>query len=419
MIIDRDSFQEIFATIKKNKLRTALTMLGVGWGIFMLVIMLGCGNGLKNGVLRGFDGIAHNSMFIWTQQTTKPYKGLKPGRRFLYNNADIASLKKIPEIEVVSPRTVLDNFRNGNNVTRGLKTGSFQVIGDLSEAIKIQKLKINEGRFLNQKDIDDNRKVCVIGTRVKEVLFKKGESCIGQYIRVSGVYFMVIGVRTPQSSGQDGQEEAQTINLPLTTFQKTFNMADKVHVFLCKAKDNIPAEEAEKKAIEVLQKNHKISSDDKVAIGHWNMGLEYKKLSGLFLGIEILIWIVGIGTLLAGVIGISNIMLIVVKERTKEIGVKRALGATPANVIAQILLEALFLTAIAGYAGLTAGIYALEGLNKLIGEGSPDSMFTNPTVDISIALKALSVIVVGGLIAGFIPAKRAVSIHPVEALRTE
>src|ERR1700758_2035284 len=167
MIIDRDSFQEIFATIKKNKLRTALTMLGVGWGIFMLVIMLGCGNGLKNGVLRGFDGIAHNSMFLWTQQTTKSYKGLKPGRRFLYNNADIAALKKIPEIEVVSPRTVLDNFRNGNNVTRGLKTGSFQIIGDLAEALKVQKLKITQGRFLNQKDVEDNRKVCVIGTRVK------------------------------------------------------------------------------------------------------------------------------------------------------------------------------------------------------------------------------------------------------------
>ncbi|HWY38020.1 MAG TPA: ABC transporter permease [Bacteroidia bacterium] len=419
MIIDRDSFQEIFATIKKNKLRTALTMLGVGWGIFMLVIMLGCGNGLKNGVLRGFDGIANNAMFIWTQQTTKPYKGLKPGRRFIYNNADFVSLKKMNDLELVCPRVVLESFRQGNNVVRGLHTGSFQVIGDVSEVNRVQKIKISKGRFLNHKDISDKRKNCVIGTRVQEVLFKKGENPVGQYIRISGVYFMVVGVREPQSGGQDGQEEAQTIHTPFTTFQSTFNMANKVHVFLCKAKDNIEAETAENEVVEVLKNNHKVAPDDKVAIGHWSAGIEFRKLTGLFTGIEILVWIVGIGTLLAGVIGISNIMLIVVKERTKEIGVKRALGATPANVIVQILLEALFLTAIAGYAGLTFGIYMLEGLNKLIGEGSPNSMFTNPTVDISIALKALSVIIIGGLIAGFIPARRAVSIHPVEALRTE
>jgi putative ABC transport system permease protein len=419
MIIDRDSFQEIFATIRKNKLRTALTMLGVGWGIFMLVIMLGCGNGLKNGVLRGFSGMANNMLFVWTQTTTKPYKGLKPGRRFIYNNADYAALKQMRDLEIVCPRVVLESFRAGNNVVRGMKAGSFQIIGDVSEANKVQKIQITEGRFLNQKDITDRRKNCVIGSRVKEVLFKKGENPIGQYIRVSGVYFMVVGVRVAQSGGQDGQEEAQTIHTPFSTFQSSFNMVNKVNVFLCKAKDNVEAEVAEKEVVELLKVNHKIAPDDQVAIGHWSAGVEFRKLNGLFTGIEILIWIVGIGTLLAGVIGISNIMLIVIKERTKEIGVKRALGATPANVIIQILLEALLLTAIAGYAGLTAGIYALEGINALIGEGSPNSMFTNPTVDISIALKALSVIVVGGLIAGFIPAKRAVSIHPVEALRTE
>jgi putative ABC transport system permease protein len=394
-------------------------MLGVGWGIFMLVIMLGCGNGLKNGVLRGFGGFATNSMFIWTQPTTKPYKGLKAGRNFLYNNADIIALKQIPEFDYICPRLDLGGFRQNNNITRGLKTGSFQVLGDMDDINKVRKISISKGRFLNKKDILDKRKTCVIGTRVKEILFKKGEEIIGQYIRINGVYFMVVGLRESLSGGQEGQEDMQTIHVPFTTFQKAFNASDKVHVFACKAKDDIPAEIAEAKAVEVLQQKHKISPDDKVAIGHWNMGSEFKKLSGLFTGIEVLVWIVGVGTLLAGVIGISNIMLIVIKERTKEIGVKRALGATPLNIILQILLEALLLTAIAGYAGLTAGIYALEGLNKLIGEGSPDSMFTNPTVDISIAVKALSVIIIGGLIAGFIPAKRAVSIHPVEALRTE
>jgi len=418
MIIDRDSFQEIFATIKKNKLRTALTMLGVAWGIFMLVIMLGCGNGLRNGIMNGFGGLATNSFFIWTQPTTKPYKGLKSGRTFVYDNADVEALKKLPEMDIVCPQNQLAGFRQGNNVVRGLKTGTFSVMGQYPELILVMKKDITKGRFLNQKDIDDKRKVCVIGTRVQEILFKKDENPIGQYVRINGVYFMVVGITRPNRGGNDGQEEAQTIYTPFTTFQKAFNYANKVGWFVIKAKDNVTAEEAETKAINLLKERHKISPDDKVAIGHWNMGVEFGKLSGLFNGIEILVWVVGIGTLLAGVIGISNIMLIVVKERTKEIGVKRALGATPANVVIQILLEALLITAIAGYSGLTAGIYCLEGLNAVIGS-EQGAMFTNPTVDISIAMKALSVIIFGGLVAGFIPARRAVSIHPVEALRTE
>lgn len=415
---DRDNWQEIIATIKKNKLRTALTMLGVGWGIFMLVIMLGCGNGLRNGVLRGFSGLGKNSMFLWSQSTTKPYKGLKAGRNFMYNNADVATLRQIPELERVCPRLILRGFRESNTVVRGLKTGSFEVLGDVPEVFGVVKFGLSAGRFLNQKDMMDRRKVCTIGARVREVLFKKDENPIGQYIRISGVYFMVVGVTRPVMSGQEGQEQAQVINLPFSTFQKTFNAVDKVHVFCLKVYDDIPAADAEAKVVDALKKNHKIAPDDKVAIGHWNSGIEFDKLQGLFLGIEVLIWIVGIGTLLAGVIGISNIMLIVVKERTKEIGVKRALGATPSNVVSQILLEAIFLTSVAGYAGLVAGIYLLEGLNALVGDNE-GSMFTNPTVNIGIALKALSVIIIGGLIAGFIPARHAVSVHPVEALRTE
>jgi len=417
-LFDRDNWQEIYATIKKNKLRTALTMLGVGWGIFMLVIMLGCGNGLRNGVLRNFSGFAKNTLFIWSQPTTKPYKGLKAGRNFMYNNADITLLRQLPEVDKVCPRLILRGFRETNSVVRGMKAGSFEVLGDVPELFDVIKFGLTAGRFLNQKDLDDRRKVCVIGSRAREVLFRRDENPIGQYIRISGVYFMVVGVSKPLLSGGEGQEQAQVINLPFTTFQKAFNANDKVHVFPIKIKDDVPAAVAEAKVVEVLKKNHRIAPEDKVAIGHWNSGLEFEKLNGLFTGIEILVWIVGIGTLLAGVIGISNIMLIVIKERTKEIGVKRALGATPANVVSQILLEAVFLTSVAGYAGLVTGIYLLEGLNVLIGD-SDGSMFTNPTVNIGIAMKALSVIIFGGLVAGFIPARHAVSIHPVEALRTE
>ena len=412
-VLDRDNWQEIFATIKKNKLRTSLTMLGVAWGIFMLVIMLGSGNGLRHGIMDGFGGIATNSFFLWTQPTTKPYKGLKAGRNFLYDDSDIEALKKMPNIDVVCPQA-----RLSYNVVRGLKTGTFDVMGQYPELMDIMKINITKGRFINQKDIDDKRKICVIGTRIQEVFFKKNEEPIGKYIRINGVYFMVVGLTRPNQGGNEGREQAQTVYTPFTTFQKAFNCNNKVGWFAIKAKDNIPAEQAETEATAMLKDRHKVAPDDKVAIGHWNMGVEFGKLNGLFNGIDALVWVVGIGTLLAGVIGISNIMLIVVKERTKEIGVKRALGATPGNVVSQILLEALFITAIAGYAGLTAGIYCLEGLNAAIGS-EEGAMFTNPTVDIGIAMKALSVIIVGGLIAGFIPARRAVAIHPVEALRTE
>jgi len=418
MIFDRDNWQEIFATIKKNKLRTALTMLGVGRGIFMLVIMLGCGNGLRNGVLKNFAGLGKNSLFIWSQPTTKPFKGLKSGRSFFYNNSDITALKQLPELEVVCPRLILSGYQQTNTVVRGLKAGSFEVLGDVAELPLAWSFHLTAGRFINQKDMTDKRKVCVIGSRAREVLFKKDENPIGKHIRISGVYFMVVGVTRPFSSGAESQEQAQIIHLPFTTFQNAFNANDRVHVFILKAFDDIPAEIVETKVVGILKKNHKVAAEDKVAIGHWNSGLEFHKLNGLFTGIEFLIWIVGIGTLMAGVIGISNIMLIVIKERTKEIGVKRALGATPANVVIQILVEAVFLTTIAGYSGLVAGIYLLEGINVLLGD-TDGSMFTNPTVNINIALKALSVIIIGGLIAGFIPARRAVSIHPVEALRTE
>ena len=422
MILDRDNWQEIFATIKKNKLRTTLTMLGVAWGIFMLVIMLGFGNGMRNGVMKGFSGIATNSFFMWTQPTTKPYGGFKAARVFNYNNDDVEALKQIPELDVVCPRNQLNNFGQTNNVVRGLKTGNFQVVGDVANIDKVIKIPIAKGRFLNQKDSDERRKVCVIGNRVYEVLFKKDENPIGQQVRINGVYFMVVGLSVPHSGGNEGRDEAQMINVPFSTFQKAFNNPNKVGWFIIKVKDGTLAKDAEEKAIAVLKDRHKIAPDDKVAIGHWNMGVEFGKITGLFTGIDWLVWIVGIGTLLAGVIGISNIMLIVVKERTKEIGVKRALGATPANVVLQILLEALFITAIAGYMGLVSGIFLLEAINSAMGEGGGEgggSMFSNPTVDINIAMKALSVIIVGGLIAGFIPARRAVAIHPVEALRTE
>jgi putative ABC transport system permease protein len=417
LIFERDNWQEIFATIRKNKLRTFLTMLGVFWGIFMLVIMLGSGNGLRNGILNGFAGTATNSFFVWAQQTSKPYKGMKPARFYNYNVNDTEALRQLPELDVVSPLNQLGGHGGANNVVRGLKTAAFQIEACYPNIKLISDVLIKKGRFINELDIKEKRKICVIGPRVAEILFKKDETVVGEYIRINGVYFKVVGITSPRSGGNDGQEQAQKINIPFTTFQNAFNYGNIVGWFAIKSKDGIPAKLSEEKVISVLKERHKIAPDDLKAIGHWNMEIEFNKLSGLFLGIEVLVWIVGIGTLLAGVIGISNIMLIVVKERTKEIGVKRALGAVPSQIIGQIMLEAIFLTSISGYFGLVIGIGILEALNTAIGNSG--EMFSNPTVDLAIATKALIILILSGAFAGLIPARKAITIKPVEALRTE
>ena len=417
MLFERDNWQEIFATIRKNKLRTFLTMLGVFWGIFMLVIMLGAGNGLRNGIMKDFGGTATNSFYIWAQTTTKAYQGMKPGRNFTYNLADYEALKQIPELDVISPLNQVGGFEGANNVVRGLKTVAAEIQANFPKSVEIEQVKIKEGRFLNENDVKEKRKVCVIGPRIAETLYKKGEPIIGTYIRVNGVYFKVIGITTVSATGNDGRQQAQRINMPFSTFQNTYNFGDVIGWFAIKSKENISAAVSEKKVIAILKERHKIAPDDLKAIGHFNLEVEYNKLKGLFIGIQTLIWIVGIGTLLAGVIGISNIMLIVVKERTKEIGVKRALGAVPYQIISQIVIESVFLTSFAGYFGLIAGILLLEALNSVIGNSG--DMFLNPTVDLKVALIALSVLIVSGAIAGLIPASKAVAIKPVEALRSE
>jgi putative ABC transport system permease protein len=298
-----------------------------------------------------------------------------------------------------------------------LKTGSFQVVGVYPNLANIQYIDINAGRFLNENDIKEKRKVCVIGSRVKESLFAKGEDPLGKYVRINGVYFKVIGCTNPWGNGDRAREDAERIMTPFSTFQNAFNYGDVVGWFAISAQPSIPAEEAEKIAIAIVKERHKVAPEDDLAVGHWNMGVQYKKMSGLFIGINSLVWFVGIGTLIAGVIGISNIMLIIVKERTREIGVKRALGAEPLGVILQIIMESVFLTILAGYIGMLIGLVLLEGLNSALGEGG--AMFKNPTVDLAGVFQALAVLIVSGALAGLIPALRAVSINPVEALRAE
>lgn len=418
-MIDFDKWNEIYATLSRNKLRTVLTAFGVFWGIFMLIVMLGSGNGLRNGVLRMFSGSATNAFFMWTQTTSMPYKGLPRNRTFNFKNEDIEAIRKaVPEAEIIAPANQLGGYRGENNVVRGNKTGPFTVRGDFPETRFINSFLVNKGRFLNPNDIRENRKVCVIGEQVRAIMFEANEDPIGQHLQVNGVYFKVVGVISVDKAGEDAQERMQTVFIPFTTFQQAFNWGNNIGWFAITSRNDVPASVTEDKVKAVLQKRHLIHPDDKRAIGSWNMEKEFKKFTGLFSGIELLVWIVGIGTLMAGVIGVSNIMLIVVKERTREIGIRRAIGATPLSIISQIMAESVVLTSLAGYGGLLCGIGLMELINAAL-QGADTGMFYNPGVDISVALKALLVLVCGGMLAGIVPARKAVAISPVEALRTE
>jgi len=301
-------------------------------------------------------------------------------------------------------------------VVRGLNNGGFEVSGVYPELRKIEATNIKAGRFLNQNDIDDKRKVAVIGKRVQEILFEKDENPIGEYIRVQGVYFRVVGVTEPASGGERGREAGEKVQIPFTTFQQAFNYGDIVGWYAIMASKGVPATKAEDMALALLRERHKVAPDDAIAIGHWNMEKEFNKLNGLFAGISGLVWIVGTGTLLAGIIGVSNIMLIVVKERTKEIGIRRAIGAPPGHIVRQLILESVFLTTIAGYVGLILSIALMEGVSSMLASDD-SSMFTNPTIDLNVALTALAILIGAGALAGLIPARKAIAIPPVEALR--
>jgi len=420
-IFDLDRWQEIFSALKKNKLRTFFTAFGVFWGIFMLVIMLGSGKGLENGATEGFGDMATNSIFMWTQNTTVPYKGFPPGRRYNFNNEDTqALLDNIPEIEYLAPRIQGWGGSTANNVIRGERTGNFRIQGDYPDYNKIDPMYILQGRFINDNDIKQKRKVVVIGTRVKEEMFKPDENPVGQYLQIQGVYFKVAGVFQSKKMGQQADRENQAIYMPFTTLQKTYNFGDIVGWYSMTSRADVPASIVEEKAKKLLRERHSISPEDQRAVGSFNVEEEFNKMVRLFSGINGLIWIVGIGTLMAGIIGVSNIMLIIVKERTKEIGIQRAIGATPATVISQIIIESVFLTALAGYIGLVLGVGLVELVNYALVEfGTGSEMFSNPEVDFTLAMRALFILILAGVFAGLIPAKRAVSIKPIDALRDE
>jgi len=421
-MFDLDKWQEILSAIRKNKMRTFLTAFGVFWGIFMLVIMLGSGKGLQNGITRGFGDFATNSVFMWTRNTTEPYKGLPRGRRWFFRNADIDAVRNgITEIEHIAPRLQAWGAEGSNNVVRNQNTGAFYIYGDYPEWNLIDPVEMVSGRFLNHTDIAERRKVAVIGARVSEVLFEPGEEPVGKYIKIQDVFFQVIGVFKPRSTDVNfGGNKTESIHIPFSTLQRVYNYGDMVAWFAFTSKPGVPVSIVEEKAIALFKRRHNIAPNDTQAIGFFNMEKQYNQMKGLFMGINVLIWIVGTGTLFAGVIGISNIMLVIVKERTREIGIQRALGASPWKIVSQIITESVFLTTLAGYIGLVIGVGLVELINFALLQGGGESrMFHNPQVDFSVAINALIILIVSGAVAGFIPARKAISIKPIDALRYE
>jgi len=418
---DTDRWNEIWEALSKNKLRSVLTAFGVFWGIFMLMIMMGSGEGLRNGVQQDFGNRATNSMNLWAMRTSMPYAGFQRGRFIDLKIGDVQVLyNQVEGIDTIAPRNRLGGWRGSNNVIRKDKTGAFNVYGDYPQYILIDPKVISLGRYINNYDIEEKRKVAVIGQKVMEILYEPGEDPIGTFIQVNGVNFQVVGVFESMLSGNQAEEETQTVFIPFTTFQQAFNYGDRMGWMSLTAKENYDIAQVEQDVLTELKKIHNVHPEDQRAFGSWNLKERYDQMNNLFNGIKYLALFVGLLTLLAGAIGISNIMLVVVKERTKEIGIRRALGATPWSIVAQILMEALVLTTLAGILGMLAGVWIMEGINTYLESSGMDSgSFRNPEIELGIVVIALIILIISGLIAGIIPARRAIRIKPVDAIRDE
>lgn len=417
-IFDRNTWQEIFGSISKNKTRTIITIVGVLWGIFIYIALSGAAKGMDNGFEKVFESVSMNSMFVWGQSTSMPYEGFKTGRPIQLKLGDVAKMEnRIPEINNIAPRITLGNFGSDPVFTvRGQKSGSYPINGDYPVYTKIATKQIFDGgRFINDEDIKQSRKVCVIGERNLQELFEKDEDPIGQFIRIGDVYFQVVGVHKLSQGVSFDNDNA--IFIPYTTFQKLYNTGDNVDYFCIAAYDDVDVVQVEKDVKALLRNIHRVNPEDERAFGSFNLGEMFTRVSGFAKGMTFLSLVVGIATILAGVIGIGNILLISVKERTKELGVRRALGATPAEVRNQIVLESVFLTMIAGVMGIILGAGVLSIINNLTKD--LDFPYTNPTVPIPYVLGALFIMVVLGTLIGLIPAQRAVSIKPIDALREE
>jgi putative ABC transport system permease protein len=417
-MFDLDKWQEILATMRKNKLRTILTAFGVFWGIFMLVILLGAGNGMQKGIEKEFADQAKNSLGIWAGKTTLPYGGLKAGREIHFRNADADALaQQVKGVDLLASQV---RFFGEYTINYKDKNASYQVHGITKDYTAIDGSKIVTGRIINQLDETERRKVIVLGRRVKNVLFGKDtpeQEVIGKYVKVKGIPFQVVGIFT--NKAWQGRAEERAF-IPFTTLQMAFNRYNRIDNIRLTAEKGVSVKEVEEKVKRLLSQRHQFDPQDTEAVWLNNTEEEFNRFQGLFLSIKVFVGGISILTLIAGIVGVSNIMLIIIKERTREIGIRKALGATPWSIVSLILQESIVITSFSGYLGLLAGVGVLELLGMLITQANDEiRYFTYPTIDLNIVFFAIGILVIAGALAGFVPAMKAASIKPIEALRAD
>ena len=412
IIFDNESWQEIIESIRKNKLRTSITILGVLWGIFLLVTLLGAAKGLENKFNSLFNNYATNSVFIWGQNTSEPFKGFKEGRQIKLKLTDVDYLKaEIKGLEFVIPRNI-----SQSKISRNFSSFTTGVFGDDPLVNKVQSINMLAGRFINELDNKERKKVCVIEENIYKQFFKIQENPIGEYIKINDIVYLVVGLfkKDPARSGGPNGE----IYIPFNTFQDAYHQGGKIGWLMITGKLGYDTKQLEFDIKLVLKNLHQVHPDDNRAFGSFNLGNELKKVHGFLIGMQFLTWFVGIATLIAGVVAIGNILLITVKERTREIGIRRALGAQPLDIIGQIVLESIFLTTIAGILGIIFGGVVLMVLDTFWGK-SDSAVLVNPTVNIPVILISLLLLVVLGTLIGLIPAIMAVKVKPIDALKEE
>jgi putative ABC transport system permease protein len=410
-LFERDTWQEVFDSLGKNKLRTGLTMVGVWWGILLLIGLLGSARGIENSFNRLFGDFATNSVFVWAQSTSRPFKGFQEGKQVQLKISDANKIEdNIEGIEFVVPRN-----RNQALVVHNFLSGNFGVAGDYPLLDQVQKKKMIRGRFINQTDIDENRKVVIISEEIYKQLFDKDVEMIGEYIQLNGMNFKIVGMF---ETGNANMGPSDDMHIPFTTFQQIYNMGENIGFMMITGKPEYDISQIESDAKLLLRNLNNVHPKDNRAFGSFNLGKEFAKVTGFLSGMQFLTWFVGIATLIAGVFAIGNILLITVKERTKEIGVRRALGATPFEIKRQVILEAVFITMIAGLLGIISGGSILILVDALIGQGD-EAILVNASVPISVVFIALIILVVLGTLIGLIPAFKATSVKPIDALREE
>lgn len=412
-----DGLQEILFTVRKNKLRTFLTAFGVFWGILMLILLLGSGKGLQNGAESRFGSDDRSSIWISSGETAISYDGLPRGRKIQFTEDDIAAiLHEVPGVQFISAENRAgERWQRSINVNYKNKSGAFGVYGVADDYFQIKKyLDYPEGRPLNTIDTQEIRKIAMIGTPVRDRLFGEDVDPVGEYISFHGILLKVVGVF--YDSGQEGRM-SERVYIPLTSYQIIFGEGKHVGQITLTPKPEIDPFKFEEEVVSLLKFRHRIAPEDIKAIRVFNFAKNMESVTQLFIAINAFVWFVGIGTLVAGIVGVSNIMIITVKDRTREIGVRKALGATPFSIVSMILSESVLITAFAGYFGLVLGVGILELVSKAISSGGENGFFVRPEVDIQIAFLAISILIIAGTLAGLAPALRAAKILPIEAMR--